>query len=95
MPIKSESPSPSATGEGEEAESYDLYTPDNLEANKLSKAPANNRKRPGTASGANPSSKRTCGTHSKNQAGHPKAQPRDKPRAKTPTIVVGPDFGTT
>lgn len=95
MPMKSESPSPSPTGEVEEAGNYDLYTPDNLEANKLSEAPTNNRKRPGTASGANPSSKRTCGATSKKQASQPKAQSRDKPRTKTPTIVIGTDFGTT
>lgn len=95
MPIKPESPSPSPTGEDEEAESYDLYTPDNLEAVKSSEAPTNNRKRSSTASGANSSGKRTCGAASRKQASQPKAQPRDKPRTKTPTIVLGPDFGTT
>ncbi|KAI7782498.1 actin-like atpase domain-containing protein [Diaporthe eres] len=95
MPIKPESPSPSPIGEGEEAESYDLYTSDNLEAVKSSEAPTNNRKRPSTASGATSSRKRACGATSKNQASQPKAQPRDKPRTKTPTIVIGSDFGTT
>lgn len=94
-PIKSESPSPSSTGDGEEAEIYDLYTPDAPEANESNTGPTNRLKRSNTASGGNSSNKRRQSAPSKSKTGQAVARPKRKSPTKTNTLVMGFDPGTT
>jgi len=100
VPFKFQSPSPSPAREVDEPESFDLFTPDTLEATESDRTPTNNRKRPSVASSAKISSKRPCSAASRNQQNqsNPQAQPkpRAKPRAKPPPFIVfGVDLGTT
>jgi hypothetical protein len=101
-PIKSRSESPLT--EFDEAKTYDLYTPDanipdTAGADAPGSSPTNDRKRPRAASGVVTSFKRPCITNSRRNANQsrsqPKRQPKRQPRAKTPTIIMGTDIGTT
>lgn len=107
--VRIKSPSPSASGGGEEdLESFDLHTPDTLRLVGSNGTPTSGRKRSSTAYNASPSKRantaasaiakvsgtaRASTASRKKKANQAKSPP--KPRVKAPKFIFGFDFGTT